>query len=169
MGKWTWTNDNNKHKHHNSNSVNFSMMIKFKDVVEFAITSHTCIIYSIIQLFISQVWWFSPLHHRWTIEYQYSCQYSYEYLSACRRVRVLLLWNSRVRVQYEYQKFSTRVLWVRVPSTSTPALSMSTYFLPASLRLWYCFQVVCPSVFLYHVYQPFRLVGQMWVQNCRVS
>ena len=55
MGKWTWTNDNNKHKHHNSNLVNFSMMIKFKDVMEFAITSHTCIIYLIIQLFISQV------------------------------------------------------------------------------------------------------------------
>ena len=55
----------------------------------------------------------SPLHRRCTIEYQYSCQYSYEYLSTCPRVqvRVLWLWNSRVRVQeiqyYEY--------WVRVP------------------------------------------------------
>ena len=63
---------------------------------------------------------------RRTIEYQYSCQYSYEYLSTCPWVRVqvwvLLVWNLRVRVQYEYQKFSTRVLRVRVPSTSTPAL-----------------------------------------------
>ena len=68
----------------------------------------------------------SPLHRRCTIEYQYSCQYSYEYLSTCPQVRVQVwvLWlsNSRVRVQYEYQKFSTRVLRVRVQSTSTPAL-----------------------------------------------
>ena len=73
-----------------------------------------------------QAWWFSPLHPRCTIEYQYSCQYSYEYLSTCPRVRVqvrvLLLWNLRVRVKYAYQKFSTRVLRVRVLSTSTPAL-----------------------------------------------
>ena len=43
MGKWTWKNDNNKHKHHktcNSNLVNFSMMIKLKELMEFAITSH---------------------------------------------------------------------------------------------------------------------------------
>ena len=55
------------------------------------------------------------------IEYQYSCQYSCEYLSTCPRVqlRVLLLWNSRVRVKYKYQKFITRVCEyeyrVRVP------------------------------------------------------
>ena len=70
---------------------------------------------------------------RCTIEYQYSCQYSYEYLSTCPQVqvqvRVLLLCNSRVRVQYEYQKFSTRVL--RVPSTSTPALSGSVITRPS--------------------------------------
>ena len=63
---------------------------------------------------------------RCTIEYQYSCQYSYEYLSTCPRVRVqvwvLLLWNSRVRIQHDYQKFSTQVLRVWVPSTSTPAV-----------------------------------------------
>ena len=66
-----------------------------------------------------QAWWFSPLHPRYTIEYQYLCQYSYEYLSTCPRVqvRVLLLWNLRVPVKYEYQKLSTWVL-----STSTPAL-----------------------------------------------
>ena len=45
-------------------------------------------------------------------------------MSTCPRVqvRVLWLWNTRVRVHYEYQKFSTRVLRVRVLSTSTPAL-----------------------------------------------
>ena len=79
-----------------------------------------------VKLFISQAWWFSPLHRRCTIEYKHSCQYSFEYLSTCARVRgkVLLLWNSRVRVKYEYQKFRTRVLRVQVPSTSTPALIM---------------------------------------------
>ena len=84
-----------------------------------------------VKLFISQVWWFSPLHHRFAIEYQYSCQYSYEYPSTCPRVqvRVLLLWNSRVRVQYEYQKFNTRVLQVRVPSTSNPALVRQQIFI----------------------------------------
>ena len=40
------------------------------------------------------------------------------------RVPFLLLWNSRVRVQHDYQKFSTQELRVRVPSTSTPALDM---------------------------------------------
>ena len=40
MGEWTWTNDNNKHKHHDSNSVNFSMMVKFNEVMEFGITPH---------------------------------------------------------------------------------------------------------------------------------
>ena len=112
MRGWTWTNDNNKHKYKNSDSGNFSMMIKLKECIDI--------------LFISKVWCFSLLHHRCTIEYQYSCQYSYEYLSTCPRVRVqvrvLWLWNSRVRVHYEYQKFSTRVWWVRVLSTSTPAL-----------------------------------------------
>ena len=72
------------------------------------------------------VWLFSPLHHRCTIGYQYSGQYSYAYLSACPwvrvQVRVLLLCNLWVRVKYEHQKFSSRVLRVRVPSTSTPAL-----------------------------------------------
>ena len=33
-------NDNNEHKHENSDSVNFSMMIKLKEGVEFVITSH---------------------------------------------------------------------------------------------------------------------------------
>ena len=71
---------------------------------------------------------------RCTIEYQYSCQYSYKYMSTCPRVRVqvrvLLLWNSPVRVQHEYQKFSTQVLWVRVPSTSTPALTLRNQYTP---------------------------------------
>ena len=40
MRGWTWTNDNNKHKHKNSDSVNFSMMIKLKEGMEFVITSH---------------------------------------------------------------------------------------------------------------------------------
>ena len=95
---------------------------------------------------------------RCTIEYQYSCQYSYEYLSTCPRVRVqvrvLLLWNSRVRVQYEYQKFSTRVLRVRVPSTSTPALPGVIYISRMSLQrslmhpligsfAWFVCQFVC--------------------------
>ena len=95
------------------------------------------------------IWWFSPLYRRCTIEYQYSCQYSHEYLSTCPRVRVqvrvLSLCNSRVRVQYEYQKLSTRV---RVPSTSTPALvgavptgdapttsEWPTFLLPTKVRL----------------------------------
>ena len=40
MRDWTWTNDDNKHKHKNSDSINFSMMIKLKEGMEFAITSH---------------------------------------------------------------------------------------------------------------------------------
>ena len=131
MRDWTWTNDNNKHKHKNSDSVNFSMITKRR----YGICNHIpCIIYSnysklnqfgtfpLWWVILFKVWWFSPLHRRCTIEYQYSCQYSYEYLSTCPRVqlRVLWLWNSRV--QYEYKKFSTRVLRVRVLSTSTPAL-----------------------------------------------
>ena len=40
MGDWTWMNDNNKHQHNNSDSVNFSMMIKLKEAMEFVITSH---------------------------------------------------------------------------------------------------------------------------------
>ena len=127
----------------NSNSVNFSMMIELKEVMEFEITSHVSYFQIItkeinLELLIYgksnclfQAWWFSPLHPRCTIEYQYSCQYSYEYLSTCPRVRVLLLWNLRVRVKYEYQKFSTRVLRVRVLSTSTPSLVTAV-----ASRLW---------------------------------
>ena len=117
------------------------MMIKLKEsTMKFVITSHVSYIQIIakkinLELFLCgksyclfhRYWWFSPLHRKCTIDYEYSCQYSYEYLSTCPRVRVqvwvLSLWNSRVRVQYEYQKFSTRVLRVRVPSTSTPALN----------------------------------------------
>ena len=40
MRDWIWTNDDNKHKHKNSDSINFSMMIKLKEGMEFAITSH---------------------------------------------------------------------------------------------------------------------------------
>ena len=40
MRDWTWTNDNNKHKHKNSDSVNFSMITKLKEGMEFVITSH---------------------------------------------------------------------------------------------------------------------------------
>ena len=40
MEKWTWTNDNAKYKLQHINSINFSVMIKFKEVVVFAITSH---------------------------------------------------------------------------------------------------------------------------------
>ena len=39
MRDWTWTNNDNKHKHKNSDSINFSM-IKLKEGMEFAITSH---------------------------------------------------------------------------------------------------------------------------------
>ena len=46
MGKWTWTNDHNIHKDHDSNSFNFLMMIKLKDVMEYAITSHVSYIQS---------------------------------------------------------------------------------------------------------------------------
>ena len=81
-------------------------------------------------------WWFSPLHRRCSIDYQYSCQYSYEYLSTGPRVRVqvwvLSRWNSRVRVHYKYQKFSTRV---RVPSTSTPTLLTGFPIWPDHCRL----------------------------------
>ena len=56
---------------------------------------------------------------RCTIEYQYSCQYSYEYLSTCPRVRVqvrvLLLCNSRVRVP-EIQYSSTASTEYEYPS-----------------------------------------------------
>ena len=40
MGKWTWTNDNDKHKLYHINSVKFSVMVKYKETVEFAISSH---------------------------------------------------------------------------------------------------------------------------------
>ena len=53
-----------------------------------------------VKLFISHVWWFSSLYLRCTTDYQYSDQYSYEYLSTCPwvRVQILLLWNSRSKV-----------------------------------------------------------------------
>ena len=43
LGKWTWTNDNTKSKFHQIESVDFSVMIKAKEGVEFAITFHVCI------------------------------------------------------------------------------------------------------------------------------
>ena len=36
--QWTWKNDSEEHKLHHIDSVNFSVVIKFKEVVEFAIT-----------------------------------------------------------------------------------------------------------------------------------
>ena len=39
MEDWTWVSDN-KHKQNNSDSVNFSMMIKLKESMEFVITSY---------------------------------------------------------------------------------------------------------------------------------
>ena len=44
-----------------------------------------------------------------------------EYLSMSKRTSTITF-ELTIRVQYEYQEFSTRVLRVRVPSTSTPAL-----------------------------------------------
>ena len=51
IGEWHWNNDNNKHNHHNSDSVNFSMKIKLKEVMEFAITPHV----SYIQVITKQI------------------------------------------------------------------------------------------------------------------
>ena len=161
MGDWIWTNDNNKYKHNNSDSVNFSMMIKLKEsTMKFVITSHVSYIQIIakkinLELFLCgksyclfhRYWWFSPLHRKCTIDYQYLCQYSYSYLSTCPRVRVqvwvLSLWNSRVRVQYEYQKFSTRVLRIRVPSTSTPALVLCLAINVYMIIRWTDFNEAC--------------------------
>ena len=56
MGKWTWTNDNDKHKLHHINSGNFSVMMRFKEVVEFAITSQVLYIQNNE---INQIWTFS--------------------------------------------------------------------------------------------------------------
>ena len=53
MGDWTWTNDNNKHN--NNDSVNFSMMIKLRESMEFVITSHV----SYIQIIAKSIWNFS--------------------------------------------------------------------------------------------------------------
>ena len=39
MRDWTWPNDNNKHKHKDIDSVNFLMMIKLKEGMDFVITS----------------------------------------------------------------------------------------------------------------------------------
>ena len=52
MRDWTLTNDNNKHKHKNSDSVNFSMMIKLKEGMEFVITSHVSYIPINLELFL---------------------------------------------------------------------------------------------------------------------
>ena len=78
--------------------------------------------------FISQNWWLSSLCLRCTTEYQYSGQYSYEYL-----VHVLVpeyeykhKYYHFGTHEYKYQNLSTRVLRVRVLSTSTPALPGDT-------------------------------------------
>ena len=121
MRGWTWTNDNNKHKYKNSDSGNFSMMIKLKECIDVSfMVSHT--VYFKGMMFFTLT---SQMYHRISV----LMPVLVEYLSTCPRVRVqvrvLWLWNSGVRVHYKYQKFSTRVLRVRVLSMSTPALISS--------------------------------------------
>ena len=125
MRDWTWMNDNNKHKYKNSDSGNFSIMIKLKECMDFSfMVSHT--VYFKGMMFFTLT---SQMYHRISVLVPVLVrvpvhEYEYKYYDFGTH-------------KYEYQKFSTRVLRVRVLSTSTPALIANCYGSVAKKLSWF--------------------------------